>query len=315
MKTQRFTDQQTNEKLKEGLDSIDNERSKRLEHSRKIMQLSRQSLSKEELRLQSKYGSSSPRVKKLQRRIAYKEQVELGLEKEEGRSRVRVPVSDPKSWLVLGRVSGPDGKPQNGLTLSLFNQENQWVTELGYTCTDDLGYFELEVSDPALLKRYAKQPLNLTVTNDDKEVLHREKEPILLSSGRAEHRDIILDKDHCGTPPNETIPTDTSYLVQGVIKDVQGRPLTGLHVRAVDQDFTGENPLGEPTKTDAEGAYAIPYRKEDFVIEGKESGGADIILYVSDADGNLLHQSEPSRNSPRIHTIDLVIDTDSSKGK
>ena len=98
------------------------------------------------------------------------------------------------------------------------------------------------------------------------------------------------------------------YLVKGTIKDSAGKALSGLRVMAVDQDFSGKNPLGKETRTDKQGKYEIRYREEDFIVEGKESGGADIIIYLLDGQGNIIYQSEPHPNSLKKQVIDLQIE-------
>lgn len=105
-------------------------------------------------------------------------------------------------------------------------------------------------------------------------------------------------------------PEPQEYKVKGIIVDQQGQPVVDVRVRAVDQDFTSENPLGQETFTDQQGRYHIFYRKEDFVIDGKESGGADIIIYVLDKAGNTLLRSKTYRNSPKSRIINLEIGED-----
>ena len=98
------------------------------------------------------------------------------------------------------------------------------------------------------------------------------------------------------------------YLVQGTLTDAKGKAVKGLRIRAVDQDWTAENRLGEDTTTDAKGRYRIPYKQTDFVINGKESGGADIIVYVYNEEGKLIQKSAVYRNSPQETTIDIQLD-------
>lgn len=98
------------------------------------------------------------------------------------------------------------------------------------------------------------------------------------------------------------------YVVTGFISDSAGQPLPGLRIRAVDEDFTGENLLGEETITDEQGLYRVPYSAQDFVIEGKELGGADIIIYVTNAAGEQIYKSQRHGNSPKSRVINIEID-------
>ena len=111
-----------------------------------------------------------------------------------------------------------------------------------------------------------------------------------------------------------------TYTVKGTIKDQKGQPQQGIIIRATDKDFTGENALGSPDSTDASGAYSIVYNSDDFVIEGKETTVADLIVRAFDSTGQLLAKSEMLRGSEQTKeeqqsqkpvVIDLVIGTDS----
>jgi len=97
------------------------------------------------------------------------------------------------------------------------------------------------------------------------------------------------------------------YLVEGSITDAKGNPLKQLTVRAFDQDFVGENPLGAPAVTDDEGYYRIPYKQTDFVINGKESGGADIVLKIYDKTGKLLDTSKRFADSKQRATVNWQV--------
>lgn len=98
-----------------------------------------------------------------------------------------------------------------------------------------------------------------------------------------------------------------TYVVEGTITTAAGKPAAGYRVRAVDMDFTAENRLGVDAITDANGSYRIPYKQTDFVINGKESGGADIVLYLYNPQGELVHKTEIAGNSPEKTTIDVKL--------
>lgn len=71
------------------------------------------------------------------------------------------------------------------------------------------------------------------------------------------------------------------YTLSGRITDLQGQPIEDLLVHAFDQDpKTPDNPLGQPTLTDAEGKYSISFTEKDFKIGSKESGGLDVFIRV-----------------------------------
>lgn len=97
------------------------------------------------------------------------------------------------------------------------------------------------------------------------------------------------------------------YTLSGRITDQNNQPIEDLLIYAFDQDpNTPDNPLGQPTITDAEGKYSISFTEEDFRIGGKESGGPDVFIraYVGEA---LLGQSPVRRNAGKKISIDLQV--------
>lgn len=102
------------------------------------------------------------------------------------------------------------------------------------------------------------------------------------------------------------VSEEDTYVVKGFIKNEKGELLRDLTVKAVDQDFTEDNPLGQEVEVDDKGFFRITYKASDFIIDGKESGGADIILYIY-KDQKLIKTTNPYRNSPKILTVDIVV--------
>ncbi|UZO81365.1 hypothetical protein NBT05_02565 [Aquimarina sp. ERC-38] len=101
--------------------------------------------------------------------------------------------------------------------------------------------------------------------------------------------------------------TTEDHKVFGKVTDVKGNPLSGVVLKAVDKDFTGENLLGSKTLTEKDGSYKINYRQTDFVINGKESGGANIVIYVYDKEGELIYTSKVYNNSPKETEINIEL--------
>ncbi len=99
-----------------------------------------------------------------------------------------------------------------------------------------------------------------------------------------------------------------TYTLTGTITNQNNLPIPNVTITAHDQDpNTPETQLGKGVVTDALGQYAITYKDEDFIIEGRESGGADIVIRVYDAAGVLLGESERYEDAPRESVIDLQI--------
>ncbi len=96
------------------------------------------------------------------------------------------------------------------------------------------------------------------------------------------------------------------FSVSGIITKSNKKPAVGFTVKAFDQDPNGENPLGQPSRTDNHGAYQIPYDPSDFRIKGKESGGADITIRVYENE-ILVAETKPMRDAKKIATINVEI--------
>lgn len=310
MATRRLTDKEQAAKIQESFATLETQRTAGLEQNREQQETKAVAQNRERARLVKKYGEAHPRVAKIDRQLGTNPQLFRANEEEIIRSKVRMPQGDKTSWMVYGTVRDARNTRLSGLTLSLFDEQGKWVRELGYVCTDARGFYALKIEDPKgqLSKKYAKQPLFLRVTNDDKAVLHTEKEALFLVLGKTDNREIVLEDDACGTPPDDSDPAEPKeYLVQGTVTDAKGQALPGLTVRAVDMDFNSETLLGKETQTDEKGQYRIPYKREDFDTRGMEIGGADIVIYILDESGKIIHKTTMHGNSPRVATIDVRI--------
>ncbi len=310
MATRKLTDTEQAAKIQESFATLENQRTAGLELNREQQETKAVAQNRERARLVRKYGETHPRVTRIDRQLNTNPQLFRANDEEIVRSKVRIPQGEQTSWMVYGTVRDARNIRMPGLTLSLFDEQGKWVRELGYVCTDARGFYALKIEDPKgqLSKKYTKLPLFLRVTNDEKAVLHTEKEPLFLAVGKTDNREIVLEDEGCGTPPGDDKPNEPlGYLVQGTVTDAKGQPLPGLTVRAVDMDLNSETPLGKETRTDEKGQYRIPYKVEDFNTRGMEIGGADIVIYVLDESGKIIYKSEIHKNSPRITTIDIDV--------
>lgn len=99
------------------------------------------------------------------------------------------------------------------------------------------------------------------------------------------------------------------YTIEGTITNQDNEPIKGLLVRATSQaPKTSEKLLGTPVNTNDKGLYKFIYNDADFRIEGKEKGGANIIIQVFSPDGKLLKKSKTHDNSTQHMIIDMKVD-------
>lgn len=311
-----LSEEEESQKINSSFIELENQRAIGIERTQKTQQTKQTAMTREKERLTAKYGANHERVAKIDRQLKTNPHLFRSFDEVAARTSIKTPDTTPDDWMVYGSVKDTSQRRVQGLTISLFDTRRQWVRELGYVCTDEKGQFSLKVPDVngKLSEKYKDKPLYLTVTNDHKDVLHKEDEPLFFAKGKIENREIIFSVDPCGTPPeDENNQGSGDYVIEGIISNQQGSPLSGLRIKAVDHDDTGENPLGTEVSTDEKGSYKIHYKATDFIIKGKETRGANIILYVHDKKGKPVYTSESYRNSPKIYRIDLTIDTSGRK--
>ena len=98
------------------------------------------------------------------------------------------------------------------------------------------------------------------------------------------------------------------YVVIGTVTDQAGKPMRGLKVVAYDQDLRYRQRLGDAT-TEADGRYAIRYRREQFDQgEGQQPFAPDLVVEVL-PDDNLapLATSDRRHHAKPVEVIDLTV--------
>ncbi|MBC1195383.1 PA14 domain-containing protein,virulence plasmid 28 protein [Microcystis aeruginosa BLCCF158] len=95
-------------------------------------------------------------------------------------------------------------------------------------------------------------------------------------------------------------------MVRGRVFTSDRTPISGIRVRAFDHDVRSEDFLGETT-TNADGYYEIRYTAEQFRRSENERGGADLIVRVYDAQGQVIATSPTINNAKAEETIDIVV--------
>jgi hypothetical protein len=160
-------------------------------------------LEREQARLTNKYGANHPRVQQIAARLTYNQGLMRDLDREIERSQIQVPPFDLNTWLVHGRVLDQQRTGMQGLTVSLFNEQKQWIRQLGHACTDERGYFAIAYRVEGQRSQIPpSQPLFLTITNPNRQILHQENAPLFVKLGQIDYREIVLtETEVCHTPP------------------------------------------------------------------------------------------------------------------
>ena len=284
-------------KLDSGFASLDEQRANGLLRMKDFQATQTTMLEKEQLRLEKKYSADHPRVRKIAERLSYSQGLRPELYREIEKSKIVIPEIDANTWMVHGRVMNADGVAISGLAVSLYDDEEQWVSQLGHSCTDGLGYFVLQykIAENERLPLSDNQKLFLTVTDANHNRLYQATEPLYVRFGYIDYRLIIIKEPiQCCTPP-ETEDIVTTYpdawVACGKVFDEDDKPHHGLMVTLYDKDFLFDDVLGTVV-TDEHGVFKIIYRTEAFrkLFEEKP----DLYLKISDSKGNLVYSSEDS---------------------
>ncbi|MCG8327011.1 MAG: carboxypeptidase-like regulatory domain-containing protein [Chitinophagales bacterium] len=312
MENKRLTNTERAQKTSASFDQIEALRVDNVQNVKADQEYQQVALARERKRMALKYGEQDSRVVAIDKRLNNGPLIIKALDEQEARISAKPTNTPSDTWTVYGTVRDANYNRFGGSTVAFYREDGQRVKDLGYDCTNDKGFYKIGVKDEdgSLAEKYKDTPLYMGVSDKEREVLYKDNNAVYLDPSRSDNREIVIPDFHCDLPPDEIPDTgEPEYLIEGTITNKNGKPIDGLSVRAVDQDFTGENPLGEAVTTDSKGFYRIPYKAEDFIIEGKETGGADIILYISDPNGKLIYTSEPYRNSPKYVRIDLKIES------
>lgn len=218
---------------------------------------------------------------------------------------------DDDKWIVMGRVTNPEGQGLSELIVSVFDKDLIFDDRLGQTVTDQNGYYRFSYRTSDFRDLIERKPdIYLKVFDLKGTTLYSTKGAIRYEAGRVERIDIVIAKQSASSSGSkgETAPLQTPsdmWVVNGHVTDAQGKPLVGYTVTAYDKDFLRDDRLGSTT-TDAKGSYSLTYRTSDFrgFIERKP----DIYFQVHDPKGTLVYVSKNVWfEAGRVETIDIVI--------
>lgn len=312
------------------IDGLDQLRAQALYHLQILQDGRNSSLMREQSRLKKKYGSNHPRVQKLSNRIQYNQGAAQEIKIEVAKVKIIVPNIDPQTWMVHGRVMEAEGgNPIPGVTVSLYTAKGTWVKELGYSCTDEQGYYSIRytkdvikdktengqqkddaakvepLADAKEREAAARKCFYLGVTNKDQQVIHTESEPVCVKLGQIDYRLIILSKSQC-TPPaddKKKQPTPTPvdprkdlrrWAVKGAVTYNDKTPAVGLTVSLHDKEKKYSEALGN-VRTDKKGEFKLEYKEEN--IKGLFEEKPDLFVMVVDEQGARLYRSPKSIKS------------------
>lgn len=297
MKPDQLSDKEIIDKFEGGMTTAEKGRAKGLKKLQTLQTVKYRAQTKEHRRLQTKLGAQHPRVQRLAARIQYSEGLAKDLAVEIDKSAIDVPAVEEKSWMVHGRVMDTERSGLPGLTVGIFDADDQWLRQFGYVCTDERGYFAIVYTPEKDVEGKTKREIQyfLHVIGPDARLLHKDPDPLRLTVGQVEYREIFLDRDKadCSAPQDghdeSVLPTCGPWVLHGTVTDKQGKPLVSMTVGVFYKKGKTEIKLGS-AQTAKNGNYEVSYTAKD-VKEGLKPG-ADLFVAVADRDGEIVYTSE-----------------------
>lgn len=207
-----------------------------------------------------------------------------------------------KTFRITGRVI--DSATQQGIAGL---QVEAWDKDLicndlvGSTATDEQGAFQIAFTEAHFKELFLDRQPDLFFKVFREDELIKSTEDSVLWNVAAGNTEVVIEV----AIPAASKPEET-FVVRGKVRDADGNPVAGAIVRAYNKDLRSEEePQGEPTFTDKDGRYEIPYSADQFRRAKKLS--ADLVVKAFAADGLPPATSEVLYNAPPVAEVDLTI--------
>lgn len=210
MKSDQLSEKEIIDKFNSGMATAETARADGLKFLQTLQTVKNRAQIKEHRRLRTKLGDDHPRVQRLATRIRYNAGLAEDLAVQIDQSAIDPPPITEKGWMVHGRVMDQKRQGVAGLTIGVFDAEGRWMRQAGHACTDKRGYFAIihtaEKSPDEPTQR--KLDYFLHVIGPDGRFLHKDPNPLQLTVGEVEYREIFLDPNKSLCNPPQAGPDD-----------------------------------------------------------------------------------------------------------
>ncbi|MEY2521179.1 MAG: hypothetical protein QOF24_2938 [Verrucomicrobiota bacterium] len=211
-KTDTDAAEQLTANFESDLAATDRARSEALEGLQQLSTAKASHMQRARARLIDRLGAEDPRVLELNGVIASNQLRTRALKLEVDRARAGIVEADDQGWALHGYVWNQGLVGQPNLTVATYDRDGRWVRTLGYACTDTNGYFKLSyrrsseklVEETGALNKSAE--VFIRVSDQKKNVLTTDKNPVQLEMGQVEYREIFLGSKSASCQP----PSDES---------------------------------------------------------------------------------------------------------
>jgi hypothetical protein len=186
-----------------------------------------QQLSREQKLLEIEYGPNDPRVAAVKSKLGINQAIRTDLTVAQIQAATPRPAVDSSSYVFHGFIRNLQRQARPSLTVALYDANGSWVRELGYSCTDQNGYFLLRFAQPSSGVKAAGAALGsleVRVYDSQQKLLYSDQTPLTPKLGNVDYRLIILGDSAdgwCPPPPSSgSAPPVTSDSAKGQFKNV-----------------------------------------------------------------------------------------------
>ena len=162
------------------------------------------------------------------------------------------------TYILTGRITNLQAEPLKGLMVRAINQTTEApVILVGKDMlTDSAGQYNIVFN----IENQKTDGLPVTGPDIFIRVFNGDT---LLGESKVNHNSKTRIKIDLPVEFNLDTPVEPLRIVSGVIKDEDGKPITGLNIHAFDRDLRSEQLLGSD-QTDTRGSYSIHYTAKHF---------------------------------------------------
>jgi hypothetical protein len=125
------------------LEAIEGQRAQALVGLSAIQETTIELLERERERLSRTHGSDHPRVREIEGKLEYNQELVNQLNVLIQEARIGIPESDRGGWMVHGWITDLRNQGMGGMTVSLYDRDMLFEERLGSSVTDEDGYFML----------------------------------------------------------------------------------------------------------------------------------------------------------------------------
>lgn len=164
-----------------------------------VMGISRFLLQKEASRLEEKFGTDHPRVKKIKKGLEIHDVLKKDIDVELEVAEIKVPKKREGAMLLHGRVTDLKQYGIAGITVFVEDEKSNVLRAFGHAKTDASGYYSLQISSE-VLRELGEEKVYPTMKAIDEKIIHRENSPLILKPDSEKLLNVAINPNTTATP-------------------------------------------------------------------------------------------------------------------